>query len=64
VPRLWGIDVMQDQMLGGVIMWIPGSMMYLVAALILIARMLQHQEDSTSLVADAARPPLASGGAT
>jgi cytochrome c oxidase assembly factor CtaG len=57
VPRLWGIDVMQDQMLGGVIMWIPGSMMYVVAALILIARMLQSQEQAASSSVDVARPP-------
>ncbi len=43
VPRLWGISVMEDQMLGGVIMWIPGSMMYIVAALVLIAGMLREE---------------------
>ena len=37
VPRLGSMTVMQDQMLGGVIMWIPGSMMYIIAALVLIA---------------------------
>jgi len=63
VPRLWGIDVMQDQMLGGVIMWIPGSMMYLVAALILIARLLRNQEEAASLAAGATPPPVTSGGA-
>lgn len=40
VPRLWGINVITDQQIGGVIMWIPGSMMYLLAALILISRLL------------------------
>jgi len=39
VPRLWGIDIMLDQQIGGVIMWVPGSMMYLIAALILIFRL-------------------------
>jgi cytochrome c oxidase assembly factor CtaG len=43
VPRLWGLTVMQDQMLGGVIMWIPGSMMYILAALILIAGLVQEE---------------------
>jgi cytochrome c oxidase assembly factor CtaG len=33
-------------MLGGVLMWIPGSMMYLVAALILIAQKLGAEEDA------------------
>ncbi|MFQ5611034.1 MAG: cytochrome c oxidase assembly protein [Anaerolineae bacterium] len=49
VPRLWGLTVMQDQMVGGVIMWVPGSMMFIVAALILVARLLQIEE---------AKPPL------
>jgi cytochrome c oxidase assembly factor CtaG len=34
---------MQDQTLGGVIMWIPGSMMYILAALILIAGLVQAE---------------------
>jgi cytochrome c oxidase assembly factor CtaG len=37
IPRLGSMTALQDQMLGGVIMWIPGSMMYIMAALILIA---------------------------
>jgi cytochrome c oxidase assembly factor CtaG len=49
VPRLWGLTVMQDQMLGGVIMWIPGSMMYILAALILIARLVQVETDKEPL---------------
>jgi putative membrane protein len=49
VPRLWGISVMQDQMLGGVIMWIPGSMMYILAALVLISRWLQEEEQKPPL---------------
>jgi cytochrome c oxidase assembly factor CtaG len=49
VPRVWGMSVMQDQMLGGIIMWIPGSMMYIIAGLILISRWLQEEE---------AKPPL------
>lgn len=49
VPRLWGLTVMQDQMLGGVIMWVPGSMMYIVGALILIGRLLQLEENKPAL---------------
>jgi len=45
VPRLGTMTVMQDQMLGGIIMWIPGSMMYIIAALILIAGFVQAEED-------------------
>jgi putative membrane protein len=49
VPRPWGLTVMQDQMLGGVIMWVPGSMMYLLAALILISRLIQSEADKQPL---------------
>ncbi len=49
VPRLWGLTVMQDQMLGGVIMWIPGSMMYVIAALVLIAHWLHVEEQKPPL---------------
>jgi putative membrane protein len=44
VPRLWGLDVLSDQQLGGVIMWVPGSMMYLIATLVLVARLLQGED--------------------
>jgi putative membrane protein len=37
VPRIWGLDVMEDQRIGGAIMWIPGGMMYGLAAVLLIA---------------------------
>jgi putative membrane protein len=44
MPRLWGISVMDDQRIAGVIMWVVGSMMYMVAALIIAARWLQQEE--------------------
>ncbi|MEW5988270.1 MAG: cytochrome c oxidase assembly protein [Chloroflexota bacterium] len=40
VPRLWGISVMQDQVISGLIMWIPGTMMYLLAALFFVGRVM------------------------
>jgi cytochrome c oxidase assembly factor CtaG len=44
LPRLWGISTLQDQRIAGIIMWVPGSMMYMIAALILVARWLQTEE--------------------
>ncbi len=41
VPRLWGIDAVTDQRIGGVIMWIPGSMMFIIAALVLISQLVK-----------------------
>jgi cytochrome c oxidase assembly factor CtaG len=36
MPRLWGMSVLDDQRLSGILMWIPGSMMYFMAALTII----------------------------
>lgn len=44
MPRLLGLSVLDDQRIGGVIMWVPGSMMYMVAALVLVSRWLQREE--------------------
>lgn len=44
MPRLWGISVLTDQRISGIIMWIPGSMMYFLAALVLIFRILSGEE--------------------
>jgi len=44
VPRVWGISALADQQIGGFIMWVPGSMMYIVAALALIYRILDKEE--------------------
>ena len=44
VPRIWNVDIMTDQMWSGVIMWVPGSMMYIIAALVLIAQLLGEEE--------------------
>jgi cytochrome c oxidase assembly factor CtaG len=39
IPRFWGFTVMQDQQISGAIMWIPGSMMFIMAALIVLGRL-------------------------
>ena len=44
VPRIWNVDVLTDQMWSGVIMWVPGSMMFIIAALVLIAELLGEEE--------------------
>ena len=48
IQRPWSLTVMQDQMLGGIIMWIPGSMMLIVAIIVLIVRMMASEERNTS----------------
>jgi putative membrane protein len=62
VPRLWGIDVLMDQQIGGLIMWIPGSMMYLIAALILISKVLSGHGQVGAKNAQKKVKPAAEGG--
>lgn len=47
VPRLpapFTVSVLSDQTIGGIIMWVPGSMMFIIAALAVIAAWLQEEE--------------------
>jgi cytochrome c oxidase assembly factor CtaG len=43
-PGAWGVGPLDDQQLGGLIMWIPGSIAYLIAALVLFAEWLRESE--------------------
>jgi len=43
VPRVLALSVMEDQQLAGAIMWIPGSMMLIIASLILLARVMSTE---------------------
>jgi cytochrome c oxidase assembly factor CtaG len=49
MPRLWGLTVMEDQRIAGLVMWVPGSMMFLVAALVIVARWLQAESEKPPL---------------
>ena len=47
-PRLWGITPMQDQMLGALIMWIPGGLFFFAIISVVFFRWQQEgAEDST-----------------
>ncbi|MEM7126473.1 MAG: cytochrome c oxidase assembly protein [Chloroflexota bacterium] len=50
IPRVWGLTLMQDQRLGGAIMWIPGSMMFLIAGIVVLALGLQREHERNKLV--------------
>jgi cytochrome c oxidase assembly factor CtaG len=43
-PRVWGISAATDQQLGGLIMWVPVSIAYIVIMSILFIRWMQQQE--------------------
>ena len=44
-PRLWGLSAATDQQLGGLIMWIPSNLMYIVMVSGLFIRWLQKQDE-------------------
>ena len=43
-PRIWGLSPAADQQLGGLIMWVPGNIVYIVIVSILFIRWMQGQE--------------------
>lgn len=47
--RTFNISVLDDQRLGGAIMWIPGSMMYVIAVIVLVTLWLNEQERDAKL---------------
>ena len=46
-PRIWGISPMQDQLIGGLIMWIPGGLFFFAVISVLFFRWQQHDGDET-----------------
>lgn len=43
-PRVWGISAATDQQLGGLIMWIPGNIIFIVIMSVLFLRWMQKKE--------------------
>jgi cytochrome c oxidase assembly factor CtaG len=43
-PRIWGLSAAVDQQLGGLIMWIPGNIFYIVIVSILFIQWMQKQD--------------------
>ena len=52
-PRLWGITPMQDQMLGALIMWIPGGLFFFAIISVVFFRWQQRDGDETRAGAQA-----------
>ena len=42
--RLWGLSVMADQQLSGVIMWLPGNMVYFLAFMLTLNHWFRENE--------------------
>jgi cytochrome c oxidase assembly factor CtaG len=47
-PPSWGLTALEDQQLGGLIMWVPASLVYVGIALYLIARWIAPAEPARS----------------
>ncbi|NUQ20062.1 MAG: cytochrome c oxidase assembly protein [Gemmatimonadaceae bacterium] len=45
-PRLWGISPMQDQLLGGLIMWIPGGLFFVAVMAVIFFKWAAANSDS------------------
>ncbi len=59
--RLWGLPALQDEQLGGIVIWIPGSMMFVVLLLVVIRLWASARGPGGS--AAAARPGTCGAGA-
>ena len=46
-PRIWGISPMQDQQIGGLIMWIPGGLYFFAVISVIFFRWQQRDGDET-----------------
>lgn len=44
-PRLWGIDPMLDQHIGGLIMWVPGGLFFYGVMTVIFFRWMRGQQD-------------------
>jgi putative membrane protein len=54
---LWGLTPLEDQQLGGLIMWIPGGIVYVVAGLALFAGWMQEAGERAASAESARRAP-------
>ena len=58
--QAWGLSPLQDQQLAGLIMWVPGGLAYLIAALILMLAWLKESDRGLRRIEG---PALAARGA-
>ncbi len=61
VPRLWGISAMDDQSAAGVLMWVPGSLVYLLPLFAIGIRLLYGEGQGPRSKVQATRHSLPEG---
>ena len=47
-PRMWGLSPMEDQLIGGLIMWVPGSLFFLGVMSVVFFKWQQRGSDDTA----------------
>jgi putative membrane protein len=47
-PRIWGLSPMEDQVIGGLIMWVPGSLFFLGVMSVVFFKWQQRGTDDTA----------------
>jgi len=55
VPRVWGISALDDQAAAGVMMWVPGSLVYLVPVGLLVMQLCGRISNANGLLAQLPR---------
>jgi putative membrane protein len=55
-PRDWGLSALEDQQLGGLIMWVPGSLVYVGVALALLVRWIRASDLGEQQISTRALP--------
>jgi len=45
---VWGLTPLQDQQIGGLIMWVPAGLLYMIAGLVMFAAWLRHSDRRTA----------------
>ena len=62
-PRIWGITPMSDQQIGGLIMWIPGGLLFYVVMTFVFFKWAGRDTDTTAGAQVDWRPPRPIGSA-
>ena len=47
-PRLWGISPLSDQQIGGLIMWVPGGLLFYVVMTVVFFKWAGRDTDTTA----------------
>lgn len=61
-PRLWGIDPLEDQAVAGALMWVPGSIAFLLPAVLIVIEVLSGRRGAIDAGAAPTRASAAAAG--